>query len=134
MSGILGNRLAGSIGLLIILALVEELADGIFPLLVAVVLIALPVLQWATVYFFATRLDAHPDILALRARVQDAVALALASTVGALLGLLVVFRALNIIASIDRNVFLVALAYVLLMVAAPAVNWLATWKPWQAES
>lgn len=134
MTGIVGMRLAASIGLLIGLGILEQLAGSLFPYLVAILLIVVPVIQWATVFFFARRLDAHPEIDALRARVQDAVALSLASTVAGLLGLLFVFRALGIIAKVDGTIFLIGLSYVFLMVAAPAVNWLVTWQPWRADS
>jgi hypothetical protein len=57
--------------------------------------------------------------------------LALAQTVGAFLGLIVVLRALEIIPPVDRGVFLVGLGFALLMIAAPAINWLITWTPWR---
>jgi hypothetical protein len=96
-------------------------------------LIALPIVQWAAVGFFAARSLEDPTIVSLRARVQDALALAIAQTVGGGLGLIVVLRALSLIPPVDRGVFLVGISFALLMVAAPAVNWLLTWKPWRRE-
>jgi hypothetical protein len=98
----------------------------------ACALIVLPIIQWATVGFFAARALEDPTIVSLRARVQDALALALAQTVGAFLGLIVVLRALEIIPPVDRGVFLVGLGFALLMIAAPAINWLITWRPWRS--
>lgn len=129
---IIGTRLAVAAGLLGLLIVAELVVPEILPLMVCVALIVLPIVQWAAVGFFAARTLEDPSILALRARTQDAVALALAQTVGAALGLIVVLRAFSIITPIDRGVFLVGLSFALLMIAAPAVNWLLTWKPWRS--
>lgn len=127
---LVGSRLAGALGLLVVLIVIQQLAPDLFPLFVAAALIGLPILQWATVYFFGRRAAENPQILALQIRTQDAVALAIASSVGAVLGLLVVLRALALIPIVDRAVFLIGVSFVLLMVAAPAVNWLIVWRPW----
>lgn len=133
MIRLVGSRLVGALALLVLLIAVERLMTDQFPLFVAGALIALPILQWATVYFFGRRAVDSPEIMALRIRTQDAVALAIASSVGAALGLLVVLRALALIPYVDRAVFLVGLSFCLLMVAAPAVNWLIVWRPWIRE-
>ena len=129
---IVGSRLAVAVALLLLLVLAQLVIPDVLPLVVCIALIVLPIVQWAAVGFFAARSLEDPSILALRARVQDAVALALAQTVGAALGLIVVLRTFSIIPAIDRGVFLVGLSFALLMVAAPAVNWLLTWRPWQS--
>ncbi len=128
---IVGTRLASAVLVLLGLIALQVLAPDVMPLIVALALIVLPILQWAAVGFFAARSLEDPSILSLRARVQDALALALAQTCGAALGLVVVLRALNAIPPVDRGVFLVGLSFALLMTAAPAVNWLATWTPWR---
>lgn len=134
MIRLVGARLAGSVALLVVLILLQQVTADAFPLFVAGALIGLPALQWATVYFFGRRAMESPEILALRIRTQDAVALAIASSVGALLGLLVVLRALALIPFVDRAVFLVGLSFCLLMVAAPAINWLIVWRPWASAA
>lgn len=130
MIRLVGSRVAGALGLLVALVVIEQLAPDQFPVFVAAALIGLPILQWATVYFFGRRAAENPKVVGLRIRTQDAVALAIASSAAAGLGLLVVLRALALIPIVDRAVFLVGLSFCLLMVAAPAVNWLIVWRPW----
>ena len=129
---IVGTRLAASAIVLASLIALQLMIPELLPFLVGLALIVLPFVQWAAVGFFAARSIEAPEILSLRARVQDATALALASTAAAVLGLLVVARQLNAIAPVDRAVFLVGLSFALIMVAAPAVNWLVTWRPWRS--
>lgn len=129
---IVGNRVASAVLLLGILVAVELSAPVLLPVLVVIALLLAPTVQWAAVVFFGRRAVEHPDILALRSRVQDAVALALASTVGSVIALLVLLRWLQLIPTVDRGVVLVGLSFALLMVAAPAVNWLITWRPWRS--
>ena len=131
MMALVGTRLAAAATVLATLILLQVTIPDMLPLIVALALIVLPILQWAAVGFFAARSLEDPTIVSLRARVQDALALALAQTVGAALGMLVVLRALNVIPGVDRGVFLVGIAFCLLMTAAPAVNWLITWRPWK---
>ena len=130
MMSLLGTRIAAALIVLLGLVILQLAIPEILPVIVAIALIVLPIVQWAAVGFFAARSIEDPTIISLRTRVQDAMALALAQTVGAFLGALVVLRALNIINPVDRSVFLVGIAFCLLMIAAPAVNWLWTWKPW----
>ncbi len=131
MISLFGTRLAAALTVLFALILLQLTVPDVLPIVVAVALIVLPVIQWATVVFFALRALEDPTIISLRARVQDAVALAIASTVGAVLGLIVVARQLNVIPPVDRGVFLVGISFALLMTAAPAINWLITWRPWK---
>src|SRR5690348_11100353 len=128
---IVGTRLIAAVLVLVSLAVLNLVIPEALPYLVAIALIVLPIIQWAAVGFFAARAVENPEIISLRARVQDALALALAQTAGAVLGLILVLRALNVIAPVDRGVFLVGLSFALLMIAAPAVNWLVTWRPWK---
>jgi hypothetical protein len=131
MIEMLGNRLLAALAVLVALTVLQLAAPDVMPVVLACALIVLPIIQWATVGFFAARALEDPTIVSLRARVQDALALALAQTVGAFLGLIVVLRALEIIPPVDRGVFLVGLGFALLMIAAPAINWLITWTPWR---
>ena len=131
MMAIVGTRLASAVVVLVALIVANAIIPATLPYFVAIALIVLPIIQWAAVGFFAARAVENPEIISLRARVQDALALALAQTAGAVLGFLVVLRALNLIQPVDRGVFLVGLSFALLMIAAPAVNWLVTWRPWK---
>jgi hypothetical protein len=130
MIGLVGRRLASSIGLLLMLVIVQRLTGEAFVAIVAVTLIALVGFQWLTAVFFTQRSVESPDVLSLRIRAQDAVALAVASTVGGLLGVLVILRALHAITAVDPAVYLIGISFALLMIASPAVNWFLTWRPW----
>jgi len=130
---IVGTRLAASVALLFLLVLGQAILGDRFAIIVALGLVIVPALSWMTFWFFAKRAVQPDSPFTLRVRTQDALALALASSVGGLLGLIVVARALNVVPPVDRSVFLVGLAFALLMIAAPAVNWLAIWRPWEGE-
>jgi len=129
-----GRHLAAALTLLAGLAGLQWATGPIFSLIVSGVLVALPVLQWATVYFFWQRSILYPEILTLRIRVQDALYLALASSMAGALGIIAIARVLNLMPPVGAGVFLVGLSFSLVMVAFPALNWLVTWKPWQTET
>lgn len=131
MIGIVGTRFAAALGLLLLLVFLQLVAPSAFPILVAAVLVVSPFLNLAAYWFFARRAVLPDAPFTLKIRVQDALALLLASTTSAVLGVLVVLRALNVIAPVDRAIFLVGIAFALLMLAAPAVNWLVVWRPWR---
>ena len=132
MISIVWTRLAAAGLLLVFLWVANIVLGSLFAVLVSLGLIALPALSWLTYWFFARRSVEHPEILALRVQVQDALALALASSTAGLLGLFAVFRAMGVVGPAP-DVFLVGLSFALLMIAAPAVNWLVTWTPWRSE-
>ena len=126
------TRLAAAGALLAALWLANLALGDVFTLLVSLALVAVPALSWMTYWFFAKRAVAHPELLALRVQVQDALALALASSTAGVLGVFAVLRALNVVGP-NPDVFLVGLSFALLMIAAPAVNWLVVWQPWRSE-
>lgn len=133
MIAIIGTRLAASAALfLLLLGLEAILPEGWFVLVVGVGLIAVPILGWATFYFFGRRAVRDDAPFTLRIRTQDAMFLAIASTVAGILGAIGLARVLNIIPPIG-SMFVVGLAFCLLMIAAPAVNWLVVWRPWRSE-
>jgi hypothetical protein len=134
LTAILGRRLAATAALFLALCVLEVATGDYFGLLVALALLIVPVLSWATFYFFAVRAMQPDAPFVLKIRVQDALALAIASSVGAVLGFVVVLRQVGVLPAVDRAVFLVGLSFALLMIAAPAVNWLIVWTPWKAEA
>lgn len=133
MIGIVGTRFAAALTLLGFLAAFQFVAPEHFPVVVAGVLFVSPFLNLAAYWFFAKRAVLPDAPYTLRIRTQDALSLLIASSTAAVLGALVVLRALNAIAPVDRSIFLVGLAFALLMLAAPAVNWLVIWQPWRNE-
>lgn len=125
-------RLARALLILIALVIVQLALPDLFPAFVGILLIGATFIQWAAAVFFNRAAAKDGTILSLQARAQDSVSLAVASTVGGGLGLLVVARALNVIPAVDRAVFLVGIGFALVMIAAPAVSWLVIWRPWRA--
>lgn len=134
MTAIIGTRLAASAALLLLLVFSNAVLPAPwFVVFLALALIAVPSLSWITFWFFLRRAQLHPEIRSLRVQVQDHFALALASTVGGLLGFVGLARTLNVLPSIG-SIVTVGIAFVLLMIAAPAVNALIVWRPWRPES
>lgn len=130
MMALLATRLAAAGVLLGGLVLLELTLPMILPGLISLVLILVLAIQWAAVAFFVPRSMSDPAILSLRTRAQDAISLALASTSVAIV---VAFRAVTPADEpIARAALLIGLSFALVMVAAPAVNWFVTYKPWRA--
>lgn len=132
MIAIVWTRLAAAGVLLGVLTAAYLVLGPLYAILVSLGLVAVPALSWLTYWFFARRSVEHPEMLALRVQVQDALALALASSTAGLLGLFSIFRALDLVGP-EPGVFLIGLSFVLLMIAAPAVNWLLVWRPWRTD-
>lgn len=130
MTALVGTRLAASAVLFIVLVVANAvLPPSLFTILLSVALLAVPALLWVVFWFFARRSVVHPEIVSLRVQTQDALALAIASTAGGVLGFIGLARVLNLVPSIGSLVT-VGIAFILLMIAAPAVNWILVWKPW----
>ncbi len=97
------TRLIGALVLLIALLLIQLAAEAIFPLLVSLALLILPSVNLAALILLAWASSRAPKIVSLRSRAYDAMFLAIASFTGALLGALVVGRALNILPVVPRG-------------------------------
>ena len=128
MISLLGTRVLIATVLVTALTLLELLSTELFTMTVSVILTVIPVLFWRTTAFFVRSALNHPDAPALVRQAQDHFALSVASTAAGVLGLLLILRAVTLIGPIPREVFLIGLSYALLMVAAPAVNWLLAWR------
>lgn len=130
MMALLATRLAAAATLLAALVLLELTLPDVLPGLISLALVVVLVIQWAAVAFFVPRSVADPSILSLQTRAQDAISLALASTSTAAV---VVFRAVTPANEpVSIAVLLIGLSFTLVMVAAPAVNWFVTYRPWQS--
>jgi hypothetical protein len=131
---IVGTRLASAAALLVLLTLLYAiLPDGLFPMVVAVALIAAIGVQVTAVWFFGQRATQPGAPFTLRIRVQDAMLLLVASLALGVLATLLILRAFNAIPVIDRGVYLVGIAFGGLMLASPAVNALVIWTPWKDQ-
>lgn len=133
MRDVLGSRFLASAGLLGGLVILNVVAGSAFAFIVAVALVIAPSICWAATYYFTKRSKANPSIKSLRERAQTSFLLAIVSTTGAVLGAIVVLRELSVIAAVPRDIFLVGLAFALILVAGPALNGLVTWQPWKPE-
>lgn len=133
MISIIGTRLAASAALfLLLLGLAMVLPEDVYTLLVGLMLILVVSICWTAFWFFGRRAVRDDAPFTLRIRTQDAMFLALASTVAGVLGIVAILRVLNVIPPIGL-MFLVGMSFCLLMIAAPAVNALLIWKPWRPD-
>lgn len=137
---LLGGRVVGAGLLLGALIVLESVSPDLLSVVASGILVATVLLTWSAALFFVrkalldgrqSKIDGVPPIISLRARAQDAVALALGHSAGALLGAIVIGRALGFVPPVDRGVFVVGLSFALSMLAAPALNWLVLWRPWR---
>lgn len=120
-------RLAASATLLIVLAALYRVLGDLYAIPIAGILVVLPILQWVVFRFFYLRSRERPDNIVLRVRAQDALSLALAQSVGAILGGLVLARVADVIPPPGPGVFTVGLSFLACMIAAPALNTYVTW-------
>jgi hypothetical protein len=125
------RRLAASLVLLLVLVLLAAAVPQGFASAVGLTLVGALAIQWGAALYFNRKSAERPDIVSLRVRAQDQVALAVASTAAAVLGGITVARELALIGPVTREVSLIGLSFALLMLVAPAVNALVTFAPWR---
>lgn len=125
-------RLVGAAGLIALLTVLYLALGDLYAVPIAVILVALPILQWTVFRFFYRRSREHPDNIVLRVRAQDALSLALAQSVGAVLGGIVLLRLIKAVPQPGPGVFSVGLSFLACMIAAPALNAFVTWGPWRS--
>jgi hypothetical protein len=116
--------------------LLELVAADWFPWIVSVALVAAPYVQWRAYRRLRVKHLADTSIQSLRSAMFTALALFLCSLSLAAVGLLVVVRAFGWLPPIDREAFLVLLAFPLLLMTTPAVEWLRlqVWPIAEAEA
>lgn len=127
------SRATGTVLLLPALLVLEWATAGSFAILVSLALPVLLVVNIVTAVLLAQASRRAPEIVSLRARADDAVFLGAAAAAAAVMGTLVIARAFGAIQPVPREVFLVGISYALIVLSAPAVNWLVVWKPWREE-
>lgn len=123
------TRIAGIVGVAVLLAVGLVVTGDSFSLFVAALLIAAPFLNWRAYFRLrAKRADREAlglsPIYSLRTAYYASLFLAVASTSLALAGLYVVLRAFDLVAAFPRETFLLLLAYPLVLISGPAVEWL----------
>lgn len=123
------KRLLAAGALYVGLAIAERVTGPDFPGVVSAALVVALVIQYGTAIYFTRKSLQNPHILSLRTRGQDALALALASSAAA--AIVVVRFNTPSDQPIDQHIILVLLSFALLMIVAPAVNWIINFAPWR---
>lgn len=130
------NRLVGAIAILGALIVIEAISPQGFPIVVGAVLIGSTVICWAATLLLGNAHDYDRDEAEhggpeasrlLEAAFYAALLLAIASTVGALLGLFAILRVANIIAP-NPQVFLIGIAWVMVLIPGPAIELLRVFR------
>lgn len=118
------RRVLAATALLSGLIVGELAAPELFTLGVSAALVIAPGINWVAIGRFRVKHQANPGIRSLQAAYYTLVVLAIASTTVALIGLVVLLRAAGLVSMVPRDVFLIAIAYSLLLITAPAIEWL----------
>lgn len=129
-------RLAGAGALFVCLWLAEAIAGDAFPALVSIALVGAPAIQYLAYRRLRERHLLDPTIQSLRSAMFTALAMLVVSTALAAVGLIVVLRAFGWFPPLGRDTFLVLLAFPLLLLVAPAIEWLRlkVWPVAEAEA
>lgn len=118
------QRLASAALLALALVFGETVVGESFPIAIAAALILAPVISWRAFRKLHGKHKRWPWIQSLRSAMFTALFLALISTELAGIGLFVVARALELVPALTREQFLVLLAWPLLLLTGPALEWL----------
>lgn len=128
----LPRRQVGQVVILVPMIAVALADAGIFTVLIGVMLVPLAVFQWAVWVYLRSKLRLAEELgfslPTLNDRVEDALTHALASTAGAFAGMLVILRGAQLIGTVPRELYLVIIAYVLIIITVPALGWLDNWR------
>lgn len=114
-----------SAGLLAVaLVILQVILGEAFPIAIAAALVMAPTLSWRAYARLRRKHRVWPHIQSLRTAMFTALFLALISTELAGIGLFVVARALELVPALTREEFLVLLAWPLLLLTGPAIEWI----------
>jgi divalent metal cation (Fe/Co/Zn/Cd) transporter len=122
------RRLVVQVGLFVSGATVEFISQDVFVVVVALLIVALPIASWTVFGLLLWTSSQAPDIQSLYERVDDALTLALVSTLAAIVGLLVLGRLFHIIDAPVGPVITVCLGWIVVGVSIPALGFLRTWR------
>jgi hypothetical protein len=101
----------------------EFTARPAFEVLVSLLLVLFPAINWLAAALLWRASRSAPEVVSLAARVDDQLVLAVASTLGGLLGL---NRLAELGLGADSTLALLALA--LLLASLPGLDWLRVWR------
>ena len=130
------NRLAGAAAILLALVVTEATVPTLFPLIVSVILVVSPLVCWSATVRLGRAYDFDQDDAhnggpassrMLEAAFYTGLFLSIASTVGAILGVVAVLRVSGLVAPTPQ-VFLIGIAYVMVLIPGPAVELLRVFR------
>lgn len=122
------SRLFVELGILASMIVVNAIDGQLYLNLISLSLVILPVAGWTVFGLLLWTARQAPDIQSLHERVDDALTLALITTVAALIALEVLGRQIGIITAPIGNWVTVALGYIVVMISVPALSFLQTWR------
>lgn len=108
------------------LSAIAAVDEDLYLNVLSVILIVLPVCGWTVAGVLVWTARQAPDVASLVNRADDAVTLAIASSVGAIAGFITLARLFGIV--IPGRPVLVLLGFALVTVSVPAIGWLGVWR------
>jgi len=120
----MSRRLFAAALLAVVLEVLQVVLGEAFPVAIAAALILSPLVSWRAFRRLRVKHKRWPWIQSLRTAMFTALFLALISAELAGIGLFVVARALELVEPLTREQFLVLLAWPLLLLTGPAVEWI----------
>lgn len=125
------NRRVAELLILAVMIVVALIDVELFTIVVAVILIPLLGISMGVWIYLSRKVSLAKqrdlDLPSFFDRAKDAGTLALIAIDGAILGVIVLLRALEVIPAIPREISLVGVAWALVLVSVPAIGWLQTW-------
>ena len=120
---------AGILGSMIVVNFIDQ---TIYSVAIIISLAILPAITWTVfgilLWTENQAIDLKSDSQSLHDRVDDALSVALASTVGAIVGLLILGRILKLIDVPVGNVVSIGIGYTMVALSLPALGFLKTWR------
>lgn len=114
--------------LLIVLAILNIIDQNVFLFVVAVALLLIPPVNWTVAAILIWTSRQAPGIRSLKERADDAVTLGLISSSAAVAGGIALVNILGFKLTGLGRPSLVLLAFALILVSVPAIDWLRTWR------
>jgi hypothetical protein len=122
------GRLAVQIAILISMIVINAIDGNLYLNLISLSLVVLPVAGWTVFGLLLWTAKQAPDIQSLHERVDDALTLALVSSVAAVIAAVVLGRMLGVITISLGNWVTVGIGYIVVGVSIPAISFLRTWR------
>lgn len=115
-------------GILATMLVVNEVSTDLYVGLIALSIIVLCAASWTVFLLLLWTERQAPDIQSLHDRVDDALTLALVSTVAAVIGFITLGRLFGLITVTVGTFITVGLGFIVVEVSIPAIGFLRTWR------